>query len=143
MAVFLDTNVFLFAAGADHPLRQASQEVLRRVAQGQLAATTSTEVVQEILYVLHRRGLAEVGRKLARNALLLFPDVLPITRADMLTACDLLESYPDLPTRDAVHAATALNNRLTAVITSDTHFRDLKEVRWVPLADAHLFVESR
>ena len=141
MAVFLDTNVFLFAAGADHPLRKASQDLLHRVAQGQLAATTSTEVVQEILYVLHRRGLAEVGRKLARNALLLFPDLLPITRADMRTACDLLETHPDLPTRDAVHAATALNNRLTAVITADTHFRDLEEVHWVPLAEAHLFKE--
>jgi len=143
MAAFLDTNVFLFAAGADHPLREAGQEILRRVARGQLAATTSTEVVQEILYVLHRRGLAEIGQKLARNALLLFPDLLPITRADMLTACDLLGRYPNLPTRDAVHAATALNNRLSAVITSDAHFKDLPEVRWVPLAQAHLFEEDR
>src|SRR5947208_7460691 len=110
MPVFLDTNVFLFAAGADHPLREASQQLLRRVTQGELAAKTSTEVVQEILYVLRRRGLHEVAVKLARNTLALFPDLLPITRADMATACSLLDRYPDLPTRDAVHAATALNN---------------------------------
>lgn len=142
MAVFLDTNVFLFAAGADHPLREAAQQVLRRVAQGELAATTSTEVVQEILYVLYRRDLAEAGQKLARSALLLFPDLLPITGVDMLTACDLLERYPAIPTRDAVHAASVLNHGLAAIITSDSHFKDLAEVRYVPLAEAHLFDES-
>ena len=142
MAVFLDTNVFLFAAGADHPLREAGQQVLRRVAQGDLAATTSTEVVQEILYVLYRRDLAAAGQKLARNALILFPDLLPITRADMLTACDLLERYPGIPTRDAVHAASVLNNGLSAIITADSHFKDLAEVRYVPLVEAHLFEES-
>ena len=38
-AIFLDTNIFLYAAGADHPLREASQQFLQRVAEGDLQAT--------------------------------------------------------------------------------------------------------
>ncbi len=52
MRVFLDTNVFLYAAGRAHPERDACASVLRRVADGSLDATVNTEVIQEILYVL-------------------------------------------------------------------------------------------
>jgi predicted nucleic acid-binding protein len=48
--VFLDTNVFLYAIGAQHPLKAAGQQVLERVGNGTLEAVTSTEVIQEILY---------------------------------------------------------------------------------------------
>lgn len=59
--VFLDTNVFLYAVGAAHPLRELGQNVLRRVTNGDLLATTSTEVIQEILYVLN---VAVQGKRL-------------------------------------------------------------------------------
>jgi predicted nucleic acid-binding protein len=133
--IFLDTNVFLFAAGADHPLRKPSQEILRRVAQGEVIAVTSSEVVQEIIYVLYRRGLAAAAQELARNTILLFPDLLPVTRTDMATACDLLDRYPGIPTRDAVHAATMLNNGLSKIVTADTHFDDIQEVHRLAFAD--------
>jgi predicted nucleic acid-binding protein len=133
--IFLDTNVFLFAAGAEHPLRDASQQILRRVAQGEIAATTSTEVVQEILYVLMRRGLTTAAQQLARNAILLFPDLLPVTRADMAVACDLLERYPGIQVRDAVHAATMLNNGITAIVSADGHFDEIQDVHRLAFAD--------
>jgi predicted nucleic acid-binding protein len=65
---------------------------------------------------------------LARSAILLFPDLLPVTKSDMLTACELLERYPGLPTRDAIHAATMLNNGIGSILTVDTHFDDIAEI---------------
>ena len=73
MLSFLDTNVFLYAAGSSHRLREPCQEILRRVADGNLFAITSTEVVQELLYVLDRRGRGADGIRLSRRVLLLFP----------------------------------------------------------------------
>ena len=92
--------------------------------------------------MLRRRNLPDVALKLARSTLALFPDLLPVTRADMAAACGFLDRYPELPTRDAVHAATVLNNGLSAVISSDKHFQGLVEVRWIPLAQAHAFSEE-
>lgn len=131
--VFLDANVFLYAVGAAHPLREPGQDVLRRVAAGDLLATTSTEVVQEILYVLTRRGSGEAALTLARNILVLFPDLLAVTRFDMEIACTLLEKHPSLKTRDAIHAATMLNNGIRSIVTADNHFKDLKDLHWIPL----------
>jgi predicted nucleic acid-binding protein len=129
VSTFLDTNVFLYAAGGDHPYRQPCQRILRRVAEGELDATTSSEVVQEILYVLTRRGLRSQALSLARNILTVFPALLEVGAAEMEAACDLLESKPELPPRDAVHAATMLTHGVATIITADTHFDQLAQLK--------------
>ena len=40
----------------------------------------------------------------------------------MEAACDLLESTPGLPPRDAVHAATMLTHGVATIISTDIHF---------------------
>ena len=85
MQVFLDTNVFLYAAGASHLLREPCAKLpcaklLRRVADGSLDATINSEVVQEVLYLLTRRGRRDDALKLAGHLTSLFPDLLAVTR---------------------------------------------------------------
>lgn len=133
---FLDTNVFLYAAGGDHPQRGPCQDLLHRIAAGQLQATTSSEVVQEILYVLTRRGLRREALQLGRNVLQLFPGMLEVGAREMAAACDLLESAPGLPPRDAVHAATMLTHDLSAIITADEHFEQIPQLQRIEPADA-------
>jgi len=129
MQVFLDTNVFLYAIGGPHPQRDACVKLLLRVGDGSLGATINTEVVQEILFVLTRRGRRRDGLKLARDLTSLFPDLLPVTREDMLSACDLLQRHPRLPVRDAVHAATMLRNNLRLIVSVDPDFDQVAELR--------------
>ncbi len=136
MTHFLDTNVFLYAAGGDHPNRSPCQQILRRVARGELEATTSSEVVQEILYVLARRGLRNEAVLLARNVLTMFPEMLEVGAREMEGACDLLEATPDLSPRDAVHAATMTTHGVTAIITADEHFAQLPQLRRIAPAHA-------
>jgi predicted nucleic acid-binding protein len=131
MQIFLDTNVFLYAAGASHPQREACAKVLRRVADGALHATINSEVVQEILYVLNRRGRREDALKLAGHLTALFPDLLAVTRDDVVRTCELLRRYPRLPVRDAVHVATMLRNGLKTVISVDSDFDQVSEIRRV------------
>lgn len=131
MQVFLDTNVFLYAAGGSHLEREACTRILQRVADGSLDATVNTEVVQEILFVLTRRGRRHEALALARDVTLLFPDLLPVTRDDILSACNLLQQYSRLSVRDAVHAATMLRNGLRTVISVDSHFDLIPEIQRV------------
>lgn len=135
MQVFLDTNIFLYAAGAPHPLREACAKVLRRVGDGSLDATTNAEVIQEILYVLSRRGRRSDALKLARQLMTLFPDLLPVTSGDLKTACDLVQRYPTLSVRDAVHAGTMLHNGLSTVVSVDPDFDPISEIRRVAPGD--------
>ena len=134
LTAFLDTNVFLYAIGAQHALKAASQRVLERVGDGELEAVSNTEVLQEILYVLSRRGARETGIALARHTAELLGGLFPVTEADISIACDLMERYSALPTRDAIHAATMLNNGISDIITSDDHFDAVRGIRHLPLA---------
>jgi hypothetical protein len=129
MRAFLDTNVFLYAAGGPHPLRDPCARVLRRVADGTLEATVNSEVVQEILYVLTRRGRREEAIALARHLVSLFPDLLPVTRDDVLVACDLLRQYPHFSVRDALHTATMVRNGLETIVSVDADFDQVSQIR--------------
>lgn len=129
MPVLLDTNVFLYAAGATHPLRDPCAKVLLRVADGSLEATVNSEVVQEILYVLKRRGRDRDALTLARHVVSLFPDLLPVTRDDMLRACGLIQQYPRLSVRDAVHAATMLGNGLKTIVSVNADFDQISQIQ--------------
>ena len=60
-----------------------------------------------------------------------FPDLLPVTGEDMRRACDLVERYPTLSVRDAVHAATMLGNGLQQVISVDEDFDQIRKIRRV------------
>jgi hypothetical protein len=131
MRAFLDTNIFLYAAGRPHPEREACAQILRRVAEGTLDATANTEVIQEILYVLTRRGQRPEALALARQVMLLCPDLLPVTSEDMVEVFRLLERHPGLPVRDAVHAANMLRNGLRTVISVDPDFDRIPEIRRV------------
>lgn len=136
MPVFLDTNIFLYAAGGLHPQKDACVKLLQRVADGSLEATSNTEVAHEILFVLTRRGRPGEAVKLAGGVAALFPSLLPVTRDDMLKACDLIGRDKRLSVRDAVHAATMLNNGLDVVVSVDPDFDRIPRIRRVAPASA-------
>jgi predicted nucleic acid-binding protein len=131
MRMFLDANVFLHAIGQAGELREACGRILRRIADGSLKATTNTEVVQEVLHVLIRRGHRDDALAQARNITLLFPDMIPIEREDVLATCGLLGRHPALSVRDALHTASALRAGLDQVISVDSDFDQIREVRRV------------
>ena len=126
--IFVDSNVFLYAAGEDHPLKEPCGAVVRRVASGEIAATTSTEVVQEVLHVLARRGRREDGIRLCRGILGLFDEVLPVTGEDMSLTCDIAGRYSGITIRDAVHAATLMGRGLGRILSADRHFDAIEEI---------------
>lgn len=130
--IFLDTNIFLYAVGAPHPRRSVCADLLRRVGGGSVPAITNTEVVQEILHVYSRRGDRGKGLMVARDIASLFLGLLPVTRKDAFRACDLLQRYPAVGPRDAIHAATMLSNGIEKIASLDPDFDVIREIERVP-----------
>jgi predicted nucleic acid-binding protein len=130
--IFLDANVFLYAAGAAHPLKAACTDLLHRTATGAITATTNAEVVQEILHIYSRRGGRKNAVALALDTAALFPTLLAVTREDICMACRLMENYHALSSRDAVHVATMLANDITTMVSADPDFDQVREIERVP-----------
>jgi len=129
--------VFLYAVGAEHHLKAPCSAILRALGAGTLDATTSTEVVQEVLFVICRRGMKDAAVQAATGVLSLFPHVLPVTGQDMLLACDIYGRTDKIPPRDAVHAATMINNGLVAIISADRDFDRIDGLVRMDPADMH------
>lgn len=129
MTALLDAAIFMYAAGAEHPLKEPCHSVLKRVLSRELDATTSAEVVQEILHRYVAIQKHRVGVGIAREALELVRPVLPLTDAAVRRMPDLVERYPLLSARDLIHVATCLEEGLDAIITPDRGFDAVKEIK--------------
>ena len=127
--IFLDSNVFLYAAGREHPLRTPCRAALRRIAAGSIPAAISSEVIQELLHVVSRRNPRSEAVRLARQALELVPEVLPVRRQEVELACALIHESDSVNIRDAVHVATMRLHGLTEILTADRHFASIEGVR--------------
>ncbi len=134
--MFLDTNIFLYAIGGDGPYRESCRKVLAAVGRGALNGVTSSEVLQEILYVRSRRINMKDATTAARSAAGIVADVLPITADDMLDACGLLDFHPNLGVRDALHVAVMKNSRIGLLVSVDRDFDALKILKRLDPTDA-------
>ena len=133
MKVFVDSNVPMYVAGREHPMREPARRFLARVQAGEVEACTSTEVLQEILnrYVgLKRTDLAHEVYELFVD---LCPVVLPVALADTDRAREMIRTVEAISVRDAIHAAVALNHGVRHVASFDRGFDAIDGIARVPL----------
>lgn len=136
MTVFIDTAVIMYVAGADHPLKAPSAEVMRRVASGELAGVTSAEVVQEIAHRYVHIGQPERAAELIGHTLQVFSPVIPIGPSVVERMPGLIRRYPSLQARDLIHLATCLDERIETIISPDRAFDAVTEVQRIDPVDA-------
>jgi predicted nucleic acid-binding protein len=135
VTAFIDTAVIMYAAGAEHPLRDPSRRVLSRIGNGELDGVISVEVVQEILHRFVSVRRSEVGQAQAREAMDFFAPVLPLTHALMRRVPDLALKYPGLDARDLVHVATCIHEGITEIVSPDRGFDQVAELRRIDPAE--------
>jgi predicted nucleic acid-binding protein len=120
--IFVDSNVPMYVAGRDHPLREPSRRFLERARAGEIEICTSTEVLQEILY----RYAGMKRRDLAASVYELFvqlcPVVFPVTLADTDRARTFIAELEQVTVRDAIHVAVMVNNSVNEIATFDQGF---------------------
>lgn len=117
--IFVDTNVFMYAVGREHPLKKAARQFLRPYLQSPGQLCTSAEVLQELLHSYLRTGrlhLLDHCTDLIRN---LHVGVWTLEWEDVTFAAKLSESYPALSARDLCHLACCRRRGVTQVKTFD------------------------
>ena len=127
--IFIDANVLMYAAGADHPLRAPCGAVMTAIDDRRIEAVTSAEVVQEILHRFLAIRRPDIADALVRHTLDTFAPVLPITHALMRRVPDLARRYPDLAARDVIHVATCIHEGISEILSTDRGFDGVREVR--------------
>lgn len=129
MTIFIDTAIVMYAAGGEHALRGACRRIIEGIRDGDIDATTSVEVIQEIGHRFVSIREPAMARRLMADTLDLFAPVLPISHAVVRRVPDLLDRYPHLQARDLVHVATCIHEGITDIVSPDRGFDQVAEVR--------------
>ena len=84
--------------------------------------TIDTELLQEVLHVYIHRGERALAFRTFDRLVSLFPQPIPMAAEEALLTRQLLERYPALSPRDAIHAAVVSTQHLEGIVTTDAAF---------------------
>jgi hypothetical protein len=129
--IVLDTTVLVYAVGADHPLREPCQQLIRAIADGTILATTTIEVIQEFTHVRARRRERKDAADLARDYIELLSPLLIVEETDLREGLRRFEEGTGFGSVDAVLAAAAYAAGAQALVSADTGFSGIAAIRHV------------
>jgi uncharacterized protein len=131
----VDTAVFAYALGADHPYREPCRAIVADAARGALRLEASADLIQELAHVrLRRTGDRALAADDARDAAALC-DLHEVRADDAIRALALFRDVPSLTARDAVVAAIALGRGIPAILSPDRDFDAVPGLARVDPAD--------
>ena len=127
--IYLDSNVFIFAALNNEELGDEARTILEKVEKGEVIAASSSLSFDEVTWIIKRNRAYEDAITIG-EALLNMPKLRLIgVNGDLLTlALSLMRKY-SLDPRDSIHAATAIKERAGVMISEDTDFDRVKEFK--------------
>lgn len=133
--LLLDTNVFVYAMGREHPLREPARALLRAADTGRVVLTTTPEVIQEFTHVF---SLTRTRGDAADRALDVSRTCSPLITSregDVSVALELFKQHDRVDAFDCLLAAIALREQVDGLVSADRAFAAVAYLRWIDLAD--------
>lgn len=117
--IFVDTNVFMYAVGRDHPLKAEARSFFLEHVESGVPLVTSAEVLQELLHAylpVDRLETLDAALALAQGRA---AAIWSVEVEDVLLARDLVDAHPALRARDLLHLACCTRRGVRRVKTFD------------------------
>ena len=121
--MFVDTYVFMYAVGEEHPLKPAAREFFAEARNEQRKLFTSAEVLQELMHVYISRGRADMFEEAMAVVERSRVDVWSLEPGDVALARELYERHPNLSARDLCHLASCIRRGVREIKTFDRAFQ--------------------
>ncbi|MPZ23417.1 MAG: PIN domain-containing protein [Dehalococcoidia bacterium] len=123
MPTFVDVNVPMYAAGADHPLKAPCVAVLEAVAEHPDRFFTDSECFQELIHRYRSQRRWQSGRRVFDAfEVLMSGRVAAVGVGDVSLAAQMTADYPTVDTRDLVHAAVMRRLGSVTILSSDAGY---------------------
>jgi predicted nucleic acid-binding protein len=130
--LYIDSNIFVYPVIYDPDAiseARKSKDFLLTIALGKAEACTATITWDEVAWVVRKVFSFELSAEESKK-FLSFPNLrlLGVKKSTIIRAQDLVEKYRLTP-RDAIHAATALENKITTLVSYDKDFDNMNEIK--------------
>ncbi|MDO8467642.1 MAG: type II toxin-antitoxin system VapC family toxin [Nanoarchaeota archaeon] len=131
MNEYIDSNIFVHALIQKDARSVKSRGFIKMIINKKISAVTSLLTWDEIVHVIRKfygqEHSIDEGRKFLSIPNLVFLDV---NKKTISYAQELVKKY-GLKPRDAIHAATAILNGCDSMISDDSDFDKVKEIKRV------------
>jgi predicted nucleic acid-binding protein len=122
----------MYLIGAAHPHKTEAQVVLERLIAGGQRLVTDAEVLQEILHRYTAIDKREAIGPALQVTLDIVDEVMPIEKAEVLRAGEIVQNRVLMSARDAIHIAVMERHGIRTILTFDGDFD-----RWPGLQRIH------
>ena len=120
--ILIDSNVPMYLVGTPGPHKTDAQRLLEKLISQRERLVTDAEVLQEILHryvAINRRHDIQPAFDALLNAV---DEVLPVDRAIVERAKQIVLAYQRLSARDAVHLAVMESHGIERILSFDAGF---------------------
>jgi len=132
---YIDSNVFIYPILYKGRKAERAKKIPVDMVEGVSPCITSTLTLDEVMWVVMREVGREEAIQIGRDILSL-PNlrILDVTSEHIMYSIKLMEKYPRLKPRDAIHIAVSINAGVFTIISDDDDFEVVSEINRVPLA---------
>ena len=119
---FIDSNIPMYLIGAAHPHKVEAQIILERLIAAGERLVTDAEVFQEIPHrytAIHRREAIGPAFEVLLDTV---DEVVPIEKADVLRAAEIVQGRSQTSSRDALHIAVMERRSIKSIMSFDADF---------------------
>ncbi len=117
--IFVDTNVFMYAVGRDHPLKTPAREFFKQRLVDRTPLVTSAEVLQELLHAYLPVGRLEILDAAFFLAEERMSRIWSVEPDDVKMARLLIPANRGLKPRDLLHLACCRRRDVSRIKTFD------------------------
>ncbi|OGY11409.1 MAG: hypothetical protein A3F61_00240 [Candidatus Blackburnbacteria bacterium RIFCSPHIGHO2_12_FULL_41_13b] len=127
-SLYLDTNIFLYLSDPESQFHGKCQDLVNYCRSRNILLLTSAETIQEIVYLAKNTKSLNKGLRISKTTLSTIEELLPVDKTTIEIYLKLAKKYPSATSRDLLHLATCLENKLDTAISFDRDFKKFKEI---------------
>lgn len=127
--LYLDTNFFLYLSDSSSTFYQECFRLVKHCKKNKIPLVTSTETIQEIIHFTKNTKQLEKGIKVAQKTLQLISEILPVNKRTIEIYLEKSSIYKTSSSRDLIHLAVCLENKIDKIVTFDKDFTRFKEIK--------------
>lgn len=127
--VYLDANIFIYLSTKNSSFHNVCVNFIDYCKKNKIQIVTSAETFQEIIYYSQNIKKLPEGLETAENIKQISDEILSIDIIVIETYLKLVKIHKTAQSRDSLHVATCLQNKLDLIITYDKDFKKFKEIK--------------
>lgn len=127
--IYLDANIFIYATINNEEKGENARKLIRDLIKQKEQLCTSTLTWDEVVYTIWKKRGKEIAL-IEGEKFLNFPnmDFIDAKKEIISDAQDIMKNH-HLKPRDAIHVATALLNKCSEIISDDSDFDKINQLK--------------